>query len=253
MKPLNKIILTDIENVLTVSSPKGRNERITNRPWHGLSFCESGQITYTHKGNKIISDRNHAVFLPYMESYELHGDKAGIFPVINFMCTERICDTVTAIPIKDIETYLKDYEQIKALFLFERNRAKVMSIFYNILHRMHIHSEHYCDIIVPAVKYIENHYSDAELSNEILAKQCNISEVYFRRLFTQQYGITPKQYIIDIRIQKAKHLLSDGILKVSAISEQCGFSNQYHFCRIFKDKTGLTPTEYTKENKVYKI
>lgn len=253
MKPFNEITITKVENVITVPSPRGRTERIKNRLMYGLSFCESGQITYTHKGKKIISDRNHAVFLPYMGSYELHRDKTGVFPVINFMCTEKIFDTVIAVPIKDTETYLKDYEQIKTLLLFERNRAKVMSIFYNILHRMYIQNEQHSDIISPAVRYIENNYSDVELSNEILSGQCNISEVYFRRLFTQQYGITPKQYIIDIRIQKAKQLLSDGILKISAVSEKCGFSNQYHFCRMFKEKTGMTPSEYIKQNKIYRI
>ena len=88
---------------------------------------------------------------------------------------------------------------------------------------------------------------------ELLAEKCGISEVYFRRLFTEQYKVTPKQYIIDLRINKAKQLLTDGIFKIGAISESCGFSNPYHFCRVFKEKTGLTPTEFMKQNKILKI
>ena len=86
-----------------------------------------------------------------------------------------------------------------------------------------------------------------------LAKQCRISEVYFRRIFTSCYNMTPKQFLIDIRINKAKQLLSEGALKINAVAVKCGFSNQYHFCRIFKERTGLTPTEYMKQHIVYQI
>ncbi|MBR3994676.1 MAG: helix-turn-helix transcriptional regulator [Clostridia bacterium] len=56
-----------------------------------------------------------------------------------------------------------------------------------------------------------------------------------------------------MRIQKAKFLLANGVLTITAISEECGFSSLYHFCRIFKEKTGFTPSEYSKNNRIYKI
>lgn len=46
---------------------------------------------------------------------------------------------------------------------------------------------------------------------------------------------------------------SEGVLKINAVSERCGFTNQYHFCRVFKEKTGLTPTEYMNKHRIYKI
>ena len=86
-----------------------------------------------------------------------------------------------------------------------------------------------------------------------MAEKCNISEVYFRKIFTETYKITLKQFIVDIRINKAKQLLSEGFLKIGAIADLCDFSNQYNFCRLFKEKTGFTPTEYMKRNRIYKI
>ena len=106
---------------------------------------------------------------------------------------------------------------------------------------------------MPAIKYIENNYKDYTLSNQTLADVCNISEVYLRKLFIKHLNTTPKQYICDIRLSKAKQLLSEGILKTNAICEQCGFSSLSNFSRFFKEKTGLTPTEYLKENMHYKI
>ena len=106
---------------------------------------------------------------------------------------------------------------------------------------------------MPAIKYLENNYQNPNLTNAELAKQCRISEVYFRRIFTSCYNMTPRQFLIDIRINKAKQLLSEGTLKINAVAVKCGFSNQYHFCHVFKEKTGLTPTEYMKQNMVYQI
>ena len=252
MEILNKITITDIKELFTVTSLRGRSEEIHNRESYGLSFCTEGRITYTLGGKQAVSDENHAVILPKGQSYSLHGDKTGIFAVINFDCNDSLCDNVISIPIQNPETYIKDFEKMKALSLFEENRAKMMSVFYNILHRLSTESS-VRNVILPAIKHIESNYQNPKLSNVELAQKCNISEVYFRKVFTEVYKTTPKQFIMDVRIDKAKQLLSDGFLRVGAVAEQCGFSNQYHFCRLFKEKTGITPTEYMKQNRIYKI
>ena len=252
MNTLYKTTVTDIKGLFTVLSPKGRNETIKNRKSYGLSFCTEGRITYEMNGKQAVSDEYHAVILPKGQSYSLYGNKSGIFPVINFDCKEFLCDEVISLPIQKSDTYVKDFEKMKALSLFEENRAKMMSVFYSILHRLSTESSVH-NVILPAIRYIESNYQNPKLSNAELAEKCNISEVYFRKIFTETYKTTPKQFIVDIRINKAKQLLSDGFLNIGAVAEECGFSNQYHFCRLFKEKTGFTPTEYTKRNRIYKI
>ena len=252
MNMLNKITVTDIKELFTVASPKGRSGEIKNRKSYGLSFCAEGKITYEIGGKQAVSDECHAIILPKGRNYSLYGNKSGIFPVINFDCKEHLCDEVISLPIKNSDTYIKDFEKMKALSLFEENRAKMMSVFYNILHRLSTESSVH-NVILPAIRYIESNYQNPKLSNAELAEKCNISEVYFRKIFTEAYKTTPKQFIVDIRISKAKQLLSDGFLNVGAVAEKCGFSNQYHFCRLFKEKTGFTPTEYMKRNRIYKI
>ena len=252
MNTLNGITVTDIKQLFIVSSPRGRKEEIRNRKSYGLSFCSEGKITYEMNGKQAVSDEYHAVILPKGQSYSLYGNKSGIFPVINFDCKEFLCDEVISLPIQSADTYIKDFEKMKALSLFEENRAKIMSVFYSILHRLSTESS-VRNVIIPAIKYIEKEYQNPKLSNAELAEKCNISEVYFRKIFTENYKTTPKQFIMDIRINKAKLLLSDGLIKVGAVAEQCGFSNQYHFCRLFKEKTGITPTEYMKQNRISKI
>ncbi|MBQ8431988.1 MAG: helix-turn-helix transcriptional regulator [Clostridia bacterium] len=247
----NWIVVTQVEDVVTVSSPKGRQVSIHNRRNYGLSFCLEGQITYTHKGREYISDRNHAVLLPRGESYTLYGDKTGRFPLINFQCEGLLLNTHEVIPLEHPEAFLKTYEEMRALWPFAENRLRVLSLFYDLLDRLT--GEPNRDPLAPALLYIEQHYREPDLNNAALARQCRISEVYLRKLFVKQYGKSPRHYLIDVRIQKAKQLLSEGTLKVAAVSEQCGFSNPYHFCRSFKSAVGVTPTEYMMEHRVLSL
>lgn len=248
---LNAITVTEVLSAYTVHSERGRFEQMIDRSCFGLSFCLDGQITYLQNGVPHVSDRSHAVILPEGGSYLIVGDKTGDFPVINFTCAERICEQVTCIPLSHGLSLTGDYEQLRNLLLLRGSRAKVLSLFYGLLHRLS--SQGVTSELLPAMKYIDGHFDDPALSNATLARECKISEVYFRRLFVRQFDLSPKQYVIELRIRKAKQLLSEGALKISAVSEACGFSNPYHFCRVFKERTGLTPTEYRHENQISRI
>lgn len=252
MKDLNNITITEINNVVSVFSPKGRFEKINNRKTYGLSFCNEGQITYTHNNKDYISDNKHIIILPQGQSYTLRGDKTGTFPVINFTCNDTLCDTFLLFPVYSTASYINDFEKIKELILFSANRTKIMSIFYNMIHKISV-ANSMCNTIMPAIKYIEKNYHNADITNKVLADCCNISEIYLRKLFLKHLKITPKQYLSETRLSKAKQLLTEGILKTNAISEECGFKSSCNFCRFFKNKTGLAPTEYMKHNRILKI
>ena len=55
------------------------------------------------------------------------------------------------------------------------------------------------------------------------------------------------------RLEEAKQLLEESPFTVAAIAEKCGFTNPYHFCRTFKQRTGLSPTQYAAKNRSYEI
>lgn len=249
---INKIKITDILAVMTVFSPKGRTDSIHHRSCYGLSFTADGEILYTHKGQTYLSDRHHAVILPKGQSYSLQGTKKGTFPVINFDCEGFVSDEFIVLPISHIEPILKDFEYLKNRFFREENRLLSMSILYKMLYDLVRGETLLHSPLSPALAYLEQNLS-FDITNATLAETCSMSEEYFRKQFKKNYGLSPKQYVIDLRIAKAKQLLTDGILKVQAVSEQCGFSNPYHFCRLFKEKTGLTPTEFMNTNKTDRI
>lgn len=248
---LSNITVTEVSAAFRVYSPSGRREQMTNRPTYGLTLCEGGRITYIQDGEEYVSDSHSVLILPKGGTYSIHRDEEGVFPLINFDCTESIGEKIAVFDIDDPSPLVRDFDKIKTLILQSGSRAKIFSLFYNILSKLE--SSHICAELAPAISYINQSYTDPNITNADIAAQCRISEVYFRKLFSQHLRISPKQYIIDLRIERAKQRLSEGVLKISAISEECGFASPYHFCRIFKQHTGLTPSQYSKSNKMAKI
>ena len=151
------------------------------------------------------------------------------------------------------QDFIQRFRNLQQLFLRNESRMKIYSTFYELLDSLVSPNEQNSDRQTFAVKYIEEHIQDPTLSNVELAKCLGISEVYLRKQFQAHYRVTPKQYILDVRIRKAKQLLIDTPFTVTAIAEECGFSSVYHFCRSFRQRTGKTPTQYAAENRTYQI
>ncbi|MCD7973778.1 MAG: AraC family transcriptional regulator [Candidatus Azobacteroides sp.] len=83
-----------------------------------------------------------------------------------------------------------------------------------------------------------------EISPEEVAQQVNMSYSWFRRIFKQYTGFAPVQYIVELKIQKSKELLTNSMMSIKEISYQVGFDNSDYFCTTFKKKTGMTPLKY---------
>ncbi len=242
---ISSITVTHISAIINVYSEKGRHLNMNHRPSYGLSFCKSGKIEYVKNGVKTISDNTCAIILPQGQSYSLFGTATGEFPLINFDTDQEITKDFLKIPLRNPEVYFLEFERLHASWQNPYGQAKAMSIFYDILDRLSHEGDDGSFLLSPALKYVSENFFDPSLSNEALATVSNISEVYLRRLFKKYLGVTPKQYVLEFRIRQAKQLLSEKALTVTGISEKCGFSSVYHFCRAFKAMTGQTPTEYS--------
>ena len=100
--------------------------------------------------------------------------------------------------------------------------------------------------IEKSMLYLLEHFCDHNLTISDLAKQSGISEMYFRKVFNEIYGMSPKRYIIMMRINRAKELLNISELTISQIADIVGFGDIYLFSKTFKSEVGSTPTEYSK-------
>ena len=85
---------------------------------------------------------------------------------------------------------------------------------------------------------------DKEMTVRELADLAHFSEYHFIRLFRARVGMTPRQYLIAARMERARYLLKATNLPLQAISEQVGYASDNVFCTQFKRRYGLTPTEF---------
>lgn len=102
------------------------------------------------------------------------------------------------------------------------------------------------EILDSAKHYIEENYN-TDISLTDIAGYVYISTSHFARAFKKQFKISPIQYLLSIRIEKAKTLLEETNLKVGDIAASVGFSAQQRFNDIFKKHLGLSPSEYRQQ------
>ena len=255
---LYDLTVRSVEQAYTVEHKKPKLMKVVNRPSFGLSLAIDGKIIYSHRDKKILSDESHVIILPKDETYELECIEPGKFTLINFDCSTPLpIDTVTAIKIKSPDKLLALHKKLEALCSVHKKStyARVLSCFYEIIALIidEIENTGAPAVLVRATSLIEEKLGSPELSNLYLARKLHISEVYLRKIFASHLGTSPKQYVKSIRIDRAKDMLACSLDTVSSIAESCGYSSVSVFCRAFKERTGLTPEEYRRENRVFLI
>ncbi|MEM1309484.1 MAG: AraC family transcriptional regulator [Cyanobacteria bacterium P01_C01_bin.70] len=88
---------------------------------------------------------------------------------------------------------------------------------------------------------------DQPLRLETMATELGLSVYYFSRLFRQSMGVTPYQYVLQQRIEKARRLLQNSDLSIAEIAMDCGFANPSHLARHFRKFVGVSPKIYRQQ------
>lgn len=105
-------------------------------------------------------------------------------------------------------------------------------------------SNRYGDVVNEVIRYIEENYSDEELSLNVLASHVNFSPNHLSMVFSQQMGQTFIRYLTTYRMNKAKELLRCTGKRSSIISMEVGYKDPHYFSYLFKKTQGMTPTQY---------
>jgi AraC family transcriptional regulator len=91
-------------------------------------------------------------------------------------------------------------------------------------------------------KEIMTHQMSKRLSVARIASECSLSRSHFSRAFKKSTGVSPRDWFLHIRLDRAKALLIEGQLSIAEISLECGFADQSHFTRVFTRVAGATPS-----------
>lgn len=97
-----------------------------------------------------------------------------------------------------------------------------------------------------AIAYMDTHFHESP-SLDRIAKVANLVPSYFHNKFKRNFGLTPFQYIQNLKINKAKQLLLQTSMRINEIAFQIGYKNAYHFSNSFKKVTGIRPKEFRKK------
>lgn len=106
-----------------------------------------------------------------------------------------------------------------------------------------VHSEN--EIIRRAQQFISTHIRE-KLSVPLVARQVDVSPSYLTALFHKNLQISPGEYIRRIKLQESKQMIRENDLNFTEIAAALQYSTVHHFSRQFKEKFGITPTEYAK-------
>ena len=125
----------------------------------------------------------------------------------------------------------------ETMTFYKREINRINSIIYS--------NKEQIETVIGVRNYIDNNY-DTDLNLDLLSHLRFISKFHLLRLFKKHYGITPRQYLIDKRIEKSKEYLKNGM----SVTETCfavGFESLGSFSTLFKTKTGKSPNQFQNE------
>ncbi|MEE1042764.1 MAG: AraC family transcriptional regulator [Clostridia bacterium] len=230
--------------------------KITNRNNSGIVLIKNGKISYCQNDNEIIQTADTAMFLPKGTTYSIYCHENALCYIINFEEETQILGSkIQSVKLAHKNNVLDKADKMCGIWNMRSNSYSLilMSLMYGILAdinttlSMDKQQRKYYEIIKSSIDFMEEHYYDCDIKNDDLAKISNISTVYFRKIFTNLYGVSPIHYLEIRKIEKAKELLNSDELSITEIAVASGFKDIYHFCRVFKKLTGFSPSNYRKE------
>ena len=252
-------MFSDIENLKIIGIHKGISKipgKVVDRKYNSLILRMNGIIKYSSDDFEIEAKKGDIVFMPTGISYigQSLSDEQCEYLSVSFHA-----DLKDAKPsVHSFENFSDGDEFINSIadlwrFGAKAEHYKCYSLVYNLISYLEfLDKQSYVDknklsIITPAVTYLKKHIYDCNLKTDALNELCNISGVYFRKIFNANFGMSPQKYILTKRLSHAKTIIDTGDYNsISEVASQVGYNDPLYFSRAFKKKYGLSPTEYAK-------
>ena len=229
------------------------------KEFHLFLLIENGKVEYTLKnGKKLQAKSGDLVYIPagaeYITNFSLDSNLIISSVGVNFKLYSETGEYLTHNEIfifnsTNVKKVIYEIERLSYTFNQTKNKfnAEIYNIF-NILTDEFYQTETFSEdfqTIKDGVEFLhQNYYKDFELT--YLAEICNVSEVYFRRLFKKLLGFSPSEYRIKLRLEKACDYLKFTTIPVQLIAENLGFTDSAYFTKVFKENYKTTPLNYRK-------
>lgn len=189
-----------------------------------------------------------------IEEKDLEKVNTHVHKYLNRAEKVRLDDRVLKVQLTDILSSLESQWSIKQLnidaidtmYTFHEIKDYVLQTLNNI--EKSSDNTHNNKTVQLVMDYCAKHYGE-DISLGILCQDIHMNLSYVSHLFKQEQGISFTEYLKNIRINKAKTLLTTTDLKLHAIAKRVGIHNYKYFAKLFKKQVGVTPTEYRTQKK----
>lgn len=225
-----------------------------NRKNHALLYIVNAERTYSFNDGEEFNVKNgDLLFIPKEHPYTVSSKEIREGYAICFETKEANLEPFILRP-KNSSYFLDSFKTAsnawsnKSIGYQMRCKAELYNIICNMQseYLLTYVSQSTKNRLSPALEYIHKEYTKDNLSIPYLADLCGMSEVLFRRHFKNSMGLSPLKYINNLKISRAKELLSFGECSVIEAAFLSGFHDECYFSRTFKKYTGVSPTEYKK-------
>ena len=219
------------------------------RNFDALSFRYEADTVIEHKDRLLHFSDNSIGFFPSDVDYTRTTNKDKVV-VVHFKAFNYHTNEIEMFIPDDYQKYRILFEKIlncwnKNDTAYKHEAASLLNLIFSELYKDNKKAYGYNKKIDSSIKYIEENYLKKDFSLQTAAKKSYISDTYFRKLFKQEFGISPKQYVINRRIKHAASLIIAGYYSLESISELCGYNDYKHFSVEFKKVIGVSPSKYT--------
>lgn len=245
-----------VSSLLSVICYKAKSENYPmpnpGRESCGLLYTYEGCETYDFGYKKIYASENTLTLIPKGAKYRIYfeGERSTV-TVFNFLLPEGVTFEPTSFRFPEnnkLDALFEDAERI-----WKRRsvgyKQETLSIFYRVLALAEKNSEAYIanssyKLIEPSVKYLHEHYTERDFKIEELHTVAGINPKHYRTLFIKKFGVSPKEYVTMLRLKMAEEMLHGEKYTITRIALLLGFCDVYHFSKVFKEKKGISPSEY---------
>lgn len=220
--------------------------QMAGRRFHGFIIKLKGTTEYTTGEKQWLLEAGQILFVPQGSSYQIRQVEPGYSYVVNFTCPVELA--MGKLPLPPGMDITQSAE--KLLRFYQKGSVYgALSCLYGILEKTEMENRYVSprekQILEPVLAYLQAHLTEPDLDVGGLAELAGVSQVYLRRVFKKQQGVSPAGYVIRQRLQLAQEMLLSGEeLSVSQVATLAGFRDPLYFSRLFKRQLGQSPTEY---------
>jgi len=189
--------------------------------WHEHWIVFDGQVAHQWLRHKFISAKN---------------------PVVKIKSEDVVLSTFGRL-MQSIRANRPALQQILA-----GAANNLMGLFYSAQQAHPAADVQYTSAIELAITRIQNDF-DRDVNIKLLAQGAGISYSRFRHTFTAHTGMSPHQYLLELRLVRARSLLAETELSIKEIAMQSGFEDELYFSRLFRQKLNLTPSQWRSRSR----